>query len=341
MEVEFDFQSVPADGAVDAMDVEEPVDPYAIDMGKSLYLSGPHHVLHNLQEGLAEVMIAYVWFIELLKHLCKLLTNRWSKERLLRSCFTSGPSTMFYESIRKFQRKVYEKRWGTAAAAVNDILNLHQALQRFWNVGRFKAGREMQYDPNNDSHSANVAVANEAIRSPVFWAYSIMMDLVSWLILTCSSWIDSCPCHWSLPTAFAISSQARRAYWLQRQQMDKCIMSCRRCPELAAGALFDLVNRLLGVMQNALLSELQSIYGLSDEDIAKVMLDFTSARRHIWLTIQIKLSFWLRLPWHLLGLGYHRLDVARQICRRCLELRAEGIALEDLQSGKHLYRPYH
>lgn len=42
---------------------------------------------------------------------------------------------------------------------------------------------------------------------------------------------------------------------------------------------------------------------------------------HVWMTFQLKFSFWCLLPWHFFGLAHQRLDMARAICRRCLELR--------------------
>ena len=50
------------------------------------------------------------------------------------------------------------------------------------------------------------------------------------------------------------------------------------------------------------------------------MRAFDAARRHIWLTYKVKLSFWFTLPWVLLGLGHATVEVAVQCGLRALDL---------------------
>ena len=55
-------------------------------------------------------------------------------------------------------------------------------------------------------------------------------------------------------------------------------------------------GRLLNLLQSTLLIELSGMM-LTPIDIAPIMRDFASGRRHVWMTFQLKFSFWLQLPW--------------------------------------------
>ena len=45
-----------------------PLGPYAVDFRRTLYIGGPHHWIHNLEEGMPGVLTLWTWFIERLKH---------------------------------------------------------------------------------------------------------------------------------------------------------------------------------------------------------------------------------------------------------------------------------
>ena len=65
---------------------------------------------------------------------------------------------------------------------------------------------------------------------------------------------------------------------------------------LAAGELERVVDGLLNAAYTTLLIEIAAI-GLDDAQRGIVLRDFDAARRHIWMTLVIKLSFWRLLPW--------------------------------------------
>ena len=72
---------------------------------------------------------------------------------------------------------------------------------------------------------------------------------------------------------------------------------------------------------NALLFEIAAD-GCSEEDKAIIIRDFEAARRHVWFTFLVRLSFWQQLPWVLFGLGHRDIDIAIACCRRALQLFA-------------------
>jgi len=258
-------------------------DPYEINLSRAVYISGPHHIIHNLQEGFGTVLVQWVWFMDLLKHICRLLTNRWTKRRLLQECFSSGPAQVFSDAIRSFHDKVYDKRWGTAMAAVNNLLPLFTGIRFGWDLTRFTHGR-VQHNDDDDEHSCDLDKANTAIESLLFWGYCLMADVFAWLFLYLSHWFDSCPCHCTVPDNADLTRRERRQYYRDRLNLRKCCMVCRRAPDFACGAVMVLLTRLLEMLQNGLLIELAGM-GLLATDVAVIMRDFAAARRHVFIRL--------------------------------------------------------
>ena len=46
--------------------------------GLCVHISGPHHVFDGLTKGLREVLVWWLVFVEMLKHVCSLLTKKFS-----------------------------------------------------------------------------------------------------------------------------------------------------------------------------------------------------------------------------------------------------------------------
>ena len=122
--------------------------------------------MHNMQEGLVLILGDWAWFIELLKHVCRLMSNRWSKNRLLRQCFVHLPAALFADEIQAFHHLVYNKRWGTAVAACVGLMPLMHGLRLGWSLQQYGAAASVARD--NDDRSANAEVADRAIRSLKF-----------------------------------------------------------------------------------------------------------------------------------------------------------------------------
>ena len=137
-------------------------DPYEVDMSKAVYIAGPHHMIHNLQNDFPSVMSLWVWFINFLKHVCRLLSNKWSKDRLLRRCFSAGPSQLYYSDISSFSSLVYDARWGTAAAAINNLIPIADGLKLYWNKALFTLGRRVEEDASGKGCDADTV--DNAIR---------------------------------------------------------------------------------------------------------------------------------------------------------------------------------
>ena len=147
-----------------------------------------------------------------------------------------------------------------------------------------------------------------------------MVDLLAFLLLSFASIREGCPCH----TSSDDIDLSRRDHDLREHrnaQCDNCPMKGNWGPWMAAGGAIKLVGRLLEVGGQTLLFEL-AVLGLDDRERGIVLRDFDAARRHIWLTVAIKLSFWRQFPWCLFGIAHRCEEEARHSARRSLRMFA-------------------
>ena len=104
---------------------------------RGIFISGPHHILHNLTEDLPNVLVWWSIFIEFLKAVTQLLSQPWTRERLVASCFSDGPQQVMAADIGSFNARVYDKRWGTALNANHLLLNVKLALALGWDKAKY------------------------------------------------------------------------------------------------------------------------------------------------------------------------------------------------------------
>ena len=324
-----DLPMDPAPAPAPAEDTSDypPLEDYEVDMNRACYLVGPHHVFHNLTESLPRTLTYWRDFIDLLKHVCRLLSRKFMKRRLLESCFSHGPQHVFYTPVEKFDKQVYSKRWGTGYAAVHDLLPIMPGLRLGWSKTRYLAGRQPQGDDDAESDDDNnehkkacdVDKVDRAVKSKLFWGYQIMVDLLATFFMYLSWWTDSCPCHADLPVAENLTAGRRASYWRKLQDVSSCVMSCRRAPEMAAGALKTIMGTFLSMAASTLLVELH-VLGLIEGDIGIIMRDFAAARRHVFFIFHVKFGHWQQIPWLLFALGHRRMDEVRRCMRIALQI---------------------
>lgn len=118
------------------------------DVGHTIYISGPHHVLSNMQNDLPQVLNYWSWAVLRLNHICLLLTRKYYKARILETCFASGPNTADASDIEHFYPHCHDKRWGTTAAAATELLSIFTILVNCWDKQVFlNNGQIEQRDP--------------------------------------------------------------------------------------------------------------------------------------------------------------------------------------------------
>ena len=178
----------------------------------------------------------------------------------------------------------------------------------------------------------NIDMADEGIRSTFFRGYICMVDVLAFLILWMSRWYDACPCHSDEINAADMSDWRRRSR-LRERVCGNCVMNARRGPEMASGCMMEFLRKLLDVGVSVILCELAQI-GLDQSDTGAILHEFIQARRHIWLTMVVKHSYWCYEPWAFFGLGHLNVGIARACARRCVRMRGRLLA----QPGKPIHR---
>eukprot|EP00959_Pyramimonas_sp_CCMP1952_P346394 7254818-Pyramimonas_sp.AAC.2 len=80
-----------------------------------------------------------------------MLSMRFSKARLLNSCFANGAASVFYQNIASFNATVYTGRWGTVRNATHQLVDPHimGALRTGWDRARYVAGQGVARDDEN------------------------------------------------------------------------------------------------------------------------------------------------------------------------------------------------
>ena len=76
-------------------------------------------------------------FIELLTHVCRLVRAKWSKARLLHTCFAQQPWLACRSLLEGFTAQVYQGRWNSATDAVKQVSRVLQVLKGAWNLQKF------------------------------------------------------------------------------------------------------------------------------------------------------------------------------------------------------------
>eukprot|EP00972_Heterocapsa_arctica_P050312 7398595-Heterocapsa_arctica.AAC.1 len=60
---------------------------------------------------------------------CRLLSNKWTKDRLLSTCFKGHPLA---GEIKRFRARIYEARWGSIWYAVGQLMLIRDILCQSW-----------------------------------------------------------------------------------------------------------------------------------------------------------------------------------------------------------------
>lgn len=302
------------------------VDQVEVDFTRSVYIAGMLHVLHNTTRDLSDVLHHWPKFIPSLKQVCRLMTRKWSCDRLCQACFAESPQSVRVGDIKSFHASVYEGRWGSVWHAVGEALSVEVVLRFAWSkeknlhgeFGAHHAGEDGQQE-----HSLNMDMVNDAILSPLFWMYAVMLYHLGVVFERMALWAEGCPCHASSPELLGLTARQRRRGLMQDVGQSSCPMRTMQAPACAAGEHVKFVHQLLdGAKTSLLLHPLMG--GLSAEDKSLVMQDFTLGRQHIQLCLLTRLSFGDQLPWQLFGVAHANADVAARCAQRSLVLYAHA-----------------
>ena len=134
--LEFEAQAVDSNSQQAAQSGEGSSD-LVLDLKDELFIPGLMHITHNITAGLQDSLKQWPHFIELLTHVCRLVRAKWSKARLLHTCFAQQPWLACRSLLEGFTAQVYQGRWNSAMDAVKQVSRVLQVLKGAWNLQKF------------------------------------------------------------------------------------------------------------------------------------------------------------------------------------------------------------
>jgi hypothetical protein len=162
------------------------------------------HCIHNATKDLSKSMAGYQDVIFQARKVADLVRKKESKERLIQTCFSSGPGRELARDLRRFTAHIHEERFGTVASCVPKLLALQTTLQ--W-VSKYAAGYAGPEGPER-AHADNggedeykgsrTDVVDQAIHSPFFWSCLQALQSLAEALAVAMSWAEGCACHWHL-----------------------------------------------------------------------------------------------------------------------------------------------
>ena len=153
--------------------------------------------------------------------------------------------------------------------------------------------------------SKETLACDEAIQSPMFWAYVQMVQRLTLVANQLLSKMQACPCH---------SAEERH---LMQQQGTSCPNKGRWLPFLANGYLSTVATQLLA---EAYASIVPRMHGLTAKQSAQILHDYECGRQHLLCHLRIKGAVHEDLPLVLMGLAHPDLLAARRVAQRSLEI---------------------
>ncbi|CAE7229370.1 unnamed protein product [Symbiodinium sp. CCMP2456] len=287
---------------------------------RCLIIAGGLHVTHNVVSDLHLKLEWWSDFWTHLQHIVHLLEDRMYRERFIVTCVRGTPAAEYEEQFASLGlEKLYTKRWQVVITCLSKLLPVFTPLQQAWNETKFlEAG---------DTQTSVAPGVTAALNSNLFCSYIYMIHTLHRLIANLESWLECCTCHQHL------LQDVKKLRKGQRKKLAKCIAECpckgKRAPELACGALKELLSQLDAFVLQGHDQQ------LTNEERNVLNTDFEYGRSYLRFSLSAKFSFWDRLPWHLAGLAHHWPSQARAAAKACMA------QYDDMQANPRMKLEHH
>lgn len=310
-DIEVDFSAGdPTGGRGDASNCQ-----LCVDMRNSLEVPGLLHIISNAGKSLAAAMLGFDDAVTKLTKVSNLLASREGKDRLYSTCFSStSEAQQLFKPLWGFDTRCHLERWGTVSHSVVQILKFEAALRHGWDLDRYLNGskhfpeielvRDQEADPDNP-HKGRLDLVDEALGSPFWWAYIMMMSKLAVALNILLSWSESCSCHWDL-----VRGHENDELELPRKVLAdiyKCPLRGRRCADVAAG---DFMALLKDLCEESMVSMMMGLPAeLTQQERCLILSDFESGRMQLVTQFTIKLAHYQHPPYALFGLAHRKRQV--------------------------------
>ena len=320
---ESDLEDVPEDGFAGVQ-----ADTFPVGLTASIAVTGLLHILPNAGNELTSVCETLPGTIDQMKCISRLLSGPSSNQRLRATCFSGPLSRPFQDRVRQYSAKVYEARWGSVAWAAQELLKLEKPLRRFWSLPSYQSAGIEEGRPSTRAGKPgkliDIQAVDAAIGDQFFWAALLVIDNILAVIRSSIAWAESCRCHWRVLQWDGLAPKLRA-------QFESCPMRGRRCPEIAAGDLFDVLASMFDVSATAILLELPAT--LSQAQRAKLLRDFELGRSHFSFSATLKLSAMMEPPRLIFAIAHHEQAKAKAALKQCMRSTCTHAAITRLQEG--------
>lgn len=180
-------------------------------------------------------------FVRYLKPVCKLCTKKFTKRRLIATCFQERPASLHTASIEAFHAVVYEGRWGSILHCAQSLLEVETPLRMHFDTRAYTFAKPYKAPAEDDDHQINVELVAEAISNAKFWGYCTMIATLGKFLMYVMRWAEGCPCHregFSFVDPLPSRLERRRKLLISSGER-RCPLSGRNGPYCAAGELQD------------------------------------------------------------------------------------------------------
>ena len=276
---------------------------------------GPLHIIDNMSASLLDNVPYLFQGVEKLKAVANWLVQAHVKKRLVSTCFKAGIAQAFQVDIQKFQRKVDTGRWGSVAFAIPALLEIQTPLTRFWSLDAYGAKPETSSDIKT---GVKMEIVDGAINSPVFWAQLRTLEALFSVVRELIEWVEACPCH-----------HGRKPPVGKTQCWRQCPLRARRLPEIASGALLQILHELCFTNAATLFLALDA----AEAEVRTACLhDFERGRGHLAFQLTLKLSCFLEPP--LLLFAAAAPEMSKIALHKCLVSTSSHPQIQRLKTGQ-------
>ena len=231
-------------------------------------------------------------------------------------------------------------------------------LVLYWDPEKMKGGSRSEAAQESDqAHGAqsscddgrgNEQLAYEYVRSSAHWGYGKMLLSVCGIICEMEKWAESCPClgQADLTLASGVSWYKRAVAFLRESGVTQhdawtaeaasyktCPMRGRRCPELAAGRIEELLNWHAD-LAHADITMLAA--SLDAGDKGKLLTDWEKARQALADVLTAKFMNFKNNPYKRIGLAHHDESKAIECGQMSYSLAHSAVDAGSLRDDIHL-----
>ena len=302
---------------------------HSLDLSSSLWVPGMFHIIDNATKDVLRKSDVWCSDVKGMLESVLLFFNAFHRRKwfIAKCCVRQFQAwSVFFEAAAP--KLEGGRAWGVVSEGMSWVLERKLMLQQAWSADALlQAGApEAEGGDGADPGESTKLVArvDEALSSPVFWAYLGIGSCIIDILDRITSWTQGCACHGS-------EVRAQLKPLLRGLGPLSCPMRGRRAPEIAEGALHRFIDGLFQFNDSQVM--LVHVAGLQQDLKTRLMLDWSAMKVHLRMQFDLKLSSWKQLPLSALALGHFDVSVAQRLMWNCL-VQWENLS-EEQQSNAH------